>query len=315
MPPTPNYSSAVQVLGVKHVIVCGHTNCGAIKAALTLPTSSPLLTSGWISRIRDTRDVNAAELAGLPLKEQIAKLTQLNVGKQVVNVCTSPVVQQAWLAGAEVHVHGLLYDVATGALSRLTGPISAPAAAPTTAAVALSASVAESAFAQAPTQAEAVQRYAAMLSNDSPAAHVPVGGTLLRRRLSGASSLRNTEQVVRVSESGAVVRRRPASMDMSPDAQQRGPDSGMPARQRSSTAALPPDIFMRRLAPSAALGDAGGEGVAGKSEADGDAAGSLRMEGIAKRLRSVPTAHLDIERCVATRLAQHAAFEAAAAAQ
>lgn len=52
------------------------------------------------------------------------RLVQLNVAKQVFNVCTSPVIQQAWDADIEVLVHGLVYDVATGALDRIVGPIS-----------------------------------------------------------------------------------------------------------------------------------------------------------------------------------------------
>ena len=113
----------VQVLGVKHVLVCGHSNCGAIKAALTLPSASALLTNCWISQIRDTRNAHAAELANLSTKEQVARLARLNVTKQVFNVCTSPVLQQAWQSGTPVAVHGLLYDVATGALTRLVGPL------------------------------------------------------------------------------------------------------------------------------------------------------------------------------------------------
>lgn len=112
------------MLGVKHVLVCGHTNCGAVKAALTLPASSTLLASCWISQIRDIRNQNVDELVALPPAEQVTRLVELNVMKQVFNVCTSPVVQQMWESGAEVHVHGLKYNVRDGSLQRVVGPIS-----------------------------------------------------------------------------------------------------------------------------------------------------------------------------------------------
>ena len=111
------------MLGVKHVMVCGHTNCGAVKAALTLPSSSALLTNCWISQIRDIRNQHVDELVKLPFEEQAAHLVKLNVMKQVFNVCTSPVLQQMWEGGKEVYVHGLVYDVSSGGLERLVGPL------------------------------------------------------------------------------------------------------------------------------------------------------------------------------------------------
>jgi hypothetical protein len=116
-------AALVQVLGVKHVLVCGHKNCGAIQAALTLPSSSPLLTNCWIGQIRDIRNQHVDELVDLAPAEQLVHLARLNVTKQVFNVCTSPVLQQMWEAGREVFVHGLFYDVSTGVLNRLVGPI------------------------------------------------------------------------------------------------------------------------------------------------------------------------------------------------
>ena len=116
----------LQVLGVKHVLVCGHTNCAAVKAALAMPASSTFLASYacWISQIRDIRNQHAHELVALPPAERVARLVELNVKKQVFNVCTSAVVQQMWKNGREVHVHGLQYDVHNGSLQRLDGPIS-----------------------------------------------------------------------------------------------------------------------------------------------------------------------------------------------
>jgi carbonic anhydrase len=80
---SPTRRAAAQVLKVKHVLVCGHDNCGAVKAALTMPSTSSTLTNCWISQIRDVRNANVDDLAGLDLASQISRLGQLNVAKQV----------------------------------------------------------------------------------------------------------------------------------------------------------------------------------------------------------------------------------------
>ncbi|PSC73476.1 carbonic anhydrase [Micractinium conductrix] len=114
---------AVNVLKVKHVIVCGHYGCGAVKGALTMPCATPGLVNLWIQDIRDTRDRNIEVLRRLQGAEQVDKLVELNVLRQVFNVCTSPIVQQAWNAGQPVAVHGLVYALYDGILKPLTPPI------------------------------------------------------------------------------------------------------------------------------------------------------------------------------------------------
>jgi carbonic anhydrase len=115
---------AVSVLKVKHVIVCGHYGCGAVKAALELPCKSAGLVNLWIQDIRDVRDNNVDALRALPSAEaRVNRLVELNVMRQVFNVCTSPVVQQAWDAGQPLAVHGLVYAVKDGILRELTKPI------------------------------------------------------------------------------------------------------------------------------------------------------------------------------------------------
>lgn len=116
---------AVTALKVKHVIVCGHYNCGAVKAALTLPCKTPGLVNLWIQDIREVRNKNADTLeeVGPSTKARWDKLVELNVVHQVFNVCTSPVVQQAWDAGAPLAVHGLVYSLEDGLLKELTPPI------------------------------------------------------------------------------------------------------------------------------------------------------------------------------------------------
>jgi len=130
----PNCMSAleysVNALKVRHIVVCGHYNCGAVQAALKLPSKAPGIVNFWISDIRDVRNAHQSELNGLPADQQLTRLCELNVVKQTFNVCTSPVVQAAWDRGQELHVHGMIYELKTGLLKPLVGPISSQSAVP-----------------------------------------------------------------------------------------------------------------------------------------------------------------------------------------
>ncbi|KIZ01292.1 carbonic anhydrase [Monoraphidium neglectum] len=116
---------SIKSLKVKTIIVCGHYNCGAVRAALELPSRTPGLVNCWISDIREARSQASRELAGLSREEALRRLCELNVMRQVFHVCTSPVVQEAWAVGQEVHVWGVIYDVADGLVHRLAGPMNA----------------------------------------------------------------------------------------------------------------------------------------------------------------------------------------------
>ncbi|MEW5310487.1 MAG: hypothetical protein WDW38_002282 [Sanguina aurantia] len=115
---------AVKVLKVTHIIVCGHYSCGAVRAALTMPSGAQGLVNCWISDIRNCRNTHAAELKALPTMDaQADRLCELNVLRQTFNVCTSPVVQEAWANGVELVVHGLVYSLKDGLLRQLVGPL------------------------------------------------------------------------------------------------------------------------------------------------------------------------------------------------
>jgi carbonic anhydrase len=109
---------AVDVLQVKHVIVCGHYGCGGVRAAMG---SKPLgLIDNWLRHIRDVHLWNREELAAI--KDPIARadrLAELNVEAQVANVCHTTIVQDAWERGQKVAVHGWIYSLGDGLLRDL----------------------------------------------------------------------------------------------------------------------------------------------------------------------------------------------------
>ncbi len=109
---------AVDVLRVEHVIVCGHYGCGGVRAALDGAKLG--LVDNWIRHIQDVRDQHAAELARLPHDAaRMARLCELNVLEQVVHVCQTTAVQDAWTRGQPVTVHGLVYSLRDGLLRDL----------------------------------------------------------------------------------------------------------------------------------------------------------------------------------------------------
>ncbi|MFT3917809.1 MAG: carbonate dehydratase [Anaeromyxobacteraceae bacterium] len=108
----------IDVLGVKHIIVCGHYGCGGVRAALT---PRPLgLIDNWLRHLRDVAVVHAPELEGLPDDDaRERRLCELNVASQVANVCHTTIVQDAWRRGQPLAVHGWIYDLADGLIRDL----------------------------------------------------------------------------------------------------------------------------------------------------------------------------------------------------
>jgi carbonic anhydrase len=109
---------AVDVLRVKHIIVCGHYGCGGVRAALTGQRLG--LIDNWLRHIQDVRDKHAAFLEGIgELEARADKLCELNVIEQVVNVAQTTIVRDAWERGQELAVHGWIYGLADGRLRDL----------------------------------------------------------------------------------------------------------------------------------------------------------------------------------------------------
>jgi len=108
----------IEVLKVKHVIVCGHYGCGGVHAAMT---PQPLgLIDNWLRHIRDVFMANREELEAIadPAARQ-DRLCELNVWAQVANVCHTTIVQDAWRRGQTLTVHGWIYALADGLLRDL----------------------------------------------------------------------------------------------------------------------------------------------------------------------------------------------------
>jgi carbonic anhydrase len=109
---------AVEALRVRHVIVCGHYGCGGVLAALRDDHLG--LIDNWLRHVQDVRVKHQAQLARLPSeRHRHDRLCELNVIEQVVNVCHTTVVREAWARGQELAVHGWIYGLGDGLLRDL----------------------------------------------------------------------------------------------------------------------------------------------------------------------------------------------------
>ncbi len=115
---------AVEVLKVKHIIVCGHYGCGGVRAAYENPKLG--LIDNWLRTIRRLYLNHAEEIDGLDETVRIDRLCELNVMQQVANVCITTVVQDAWERGQELAVHGVIYSISDGVLRDLAMNVSRP---------------------------------------------------------------------------------------------------------------------------------------------------------------------------------------------
>ena len=113
---------AVDVLRVRHIIVCGHYNCGGVNAALA--GLSLGLIDNWLRHVQDVYRQHHTAIDGLPENKQRARLSELNVLEQVINACRTTIVQNAWQREQELSVHGFIYDVKDGLLHHLVEDIS-----------------------------------------------------------------------------------------------------------------------------------------------------------------------------------------------
>jgi len=116
---------AVDVLKVRHIIVCGHYGCGGVEAALHNRRLG--LIENWLRHVQDVRNRHAAELEGMESDAaRLHRLCELNVLAQVMNVAQTTLVQDAWARGQQLSVHGLVYSLDDGVLRRLEPGIDSP---------------------------------------------------------------------------------------------------------------------------------------------------------------------------------------------
>lgn len=109
---------AVNVLKVKHVIVCGHYGCGGVQAALTNKHIG--LIDNWIRHIKDVYRFHQDELNAIEdEKEKFNRFVELNVIEQVYDLAKTSIMQAAWGRHQDVHIHGWVYDVKDGLVNDL----------------------------------------------------------------------------------------------------------------------------------------------------------------------------------------------------
>ena len=109
---------AVDVLKVRHIIVCGHYGCGGVRAALRNDRLG--LIDNWLRHVQDVRGKHRSQIDALPNDaRRHDRLCELNVIEQVVNVCQTTVVQEAWGREQPLSVHGWIYGLGNGLIRDL----------------------------------------------------------------------------------------------------------------------------------------------------------------------------------------------------
>jgi carbonic anhydrase len=109
---------AVEALKVKHIIVCGHYNCGGVKAAISQKDLG--LLNNWIRNIKDIYALNTETFSKIDNEyERVNKLVELNVEEQVKNLMHTSIIQRAWKDFQAPTLHGWVYDLKTGLLKDL----------------------------------------------------------------------------------------------------------------------------------------------------------------------------------------------------
>jgi carbonic anhydrase len=108
----------IDYLDIHQIIVCGHYDCGGVKAAMS---NRPFgLIDNWLRTIKRIYDRHRDEVDALPTEEErLERMCELNVRYQVLNVCKTSIIQRAWDRGADITVSGIIYDLKDGILRDL----------------------------------------------------------------------------------------------------------------------------------------------------------------------------------------------------
>lgn len=106
---------AVDILKVKHVIVCGHYGCGGVKAALS--NHSFGIINKWLRSIKDVHRIHSEEIDGISDEEaRLDRLVELNVQEQVINLAKTSIIQKAWKKTNSPDLHGWVYGLKDGVI-------------------------------------------------------------------------------------------------------------------------------------------------------------------------------------------------------
>jgi len=109
---------AVEVLEVKHIIVCGHYNCGGVKAAMTNKDFG--LINKWLRNIKEVYEKHLGELNEITDEQaKFNKLVELNVLEQVNNLAKTTIVQKSWQKRKYPHLHGWVFDLHIGEIKEV----------------------------------------------------------------------------------------------------------------------------------------------------------------------------------------------------
>jgi carbonic anhydrase len=112
---------AVDVLKVKHIIICGHYGCGGVQAALENFRHG--MIDNWLAGIRSLARRNQAELAALDSVSAVDRLCELNVLSQADHVARTTILEDAWERGQQVSIHSWIYRLNNGLITTLSPPI------------------------------------------------------------------------------------------------------------------------------------------------------------------------------------------------
>ncbi len=109
---------AVEVLKVKHVIVCGHFGCGGVKAAMGNKDLG--LINKWLRNIKEVYSKHSVEMLSIENEtDRFDKLVELNVSEQVNNLSKTTIIQKAWAKSEYPHLHGWVFDMKTGLIKEI----------------------------------------------------------------------------------------------------------------------------------------------------------------------------------------------------
>ena len=108
---------AIDVLKVKHIILCGHYGCSGVGAALTGTRVG--MADNWLGHVRDVREKHGKYLGNVVGRAAVNRLVELNVAEQVINVAQTTIVRDAWERGQPLTIHSWVYGVHDGLLRDL----------------------------------------------------------------------------------------------------------------------------------------------------------------------------------------------------